>query len=409
MKQQLEDTQDLGRCILDHQDAIIDQWERLSREENPEACSEQRKELRNSLPQFLERLGETLSQGSTRVPRTFAVEHGIQRWRIGWDVASLARDFMVLRRVLVAHLRRNVDLDTDDVMAISAALDEAVSESVSAYVAHRELELNKKHEALERKNYELKRFAHMVAHEIRNPLGLITLATSSLKRLVGDEPKAAQQIERITEGRRQIIEVVDNLVKYASSVGGVEFEPDEVHLDRVYDEAVGHLKYFIESSGATVTRGPLPTVRGNAVALRSLLQNLIENALKYAGDGPPRIHVWAVQEPGGLGAAPGAEQARVDPTSNGHQPHTPPTTPTTTTTQSGSAWAISVRDEGIGISPEDQTLIFRFLARVNVNEHVHGTGVGLALCRRVAEQHGGTLTVESEPGKGSTFTLRLPA
>ncbi len=398
MKQQLEDTQDLGRCILDHRDAIIEAWERQSRAENPEASNEQRRQLRNSLPQFLERLGETLSQGAVRVPRTFAIEHGIQRWRIGWDVTSLTRDFMVLRRVLVAHLRHTVELDTDDVMTVSAALDEAVSESVSAYVQHRELELNRKNEALERKNYELKRFAHMVAHEIRNPMGLITLATSSLKRLVGDEPKAAQQIERITEGRHQIIEVVENLVRYASSVGGVEFEPQDVDLNELYDDAVDHLKYLIEASGASVTRGELPTVRGNAVALRSLLQNLIENALKYAGDEPPRIHVSAQKEPGGLGAVAESD-------SHGAPINSPTNHPTS---DSGSAWAISVRDEGIGISPEDQKLIFRFLSRVNVKAHVPGTGVGLALCRRVAEQHGGTITVESEPGKGSTFTLRLP-
>ena len=382
MSDQAEQTRDIGRYILVHVDDILKDWERVSREEHPEASDEQRQKLRNSLPEFLERFGEALAGGSNRVPRSFAIEHGIQRWEIGWDVSSLARDFMILRRVLARHLVLSVGLDMDDMLSISASLDEAVAESVSAYVANRELELNKKNESLERKNYELKRFAHMVAHEIRNPLGLITLAASSLKRRMADQPDANEQFELIAEGRKLIIEVVDNLVHYASGVGGSDQKVEPVDLGEVFQDATDHLKYLIKGTGAEVTSGELPTVLGNAVALRSVFQNLIENALKYAGDQPPRVHVSAALEPQPQAGREGDAQ--------------------------GSFWAIAFRDEGIGISPEDQKHIFRFLSRVNIKPEVHGTGVGLALCRRVAEQHGGTISVKSATGMGSTFTLRLP-
>lgn len=375
------ENQTIGRYIHDEREAILEDWEARSREEHPEANAEQRQSLRNSLPEFLERFGQALSSGDVKIPRTFAIEHGIQRWEIGWDIASLARDFMILRRVIVAHLRRSMDIDLDRALALAASLDEAVAESVNAYVASRELEHNKQNEMLERKNYELKRFAHMVSHEIRNPLGLITLAASALKRRTGEQGDLAEQYELIADGRQQIIEVIDNLAHYADSTDAAPGKVEKVELNALFEDAVDNLKYLIEASEGRVERADLPVVTGNSIALRAVFQNLIENALKYCGDEPPRIRVSARRE-------------RVDAGESG--------TPI-------AFLCIDFEDHGVGIAPKDQDHVFRFLARGDVKANVPGTGVGLALCRRVAEQHGGTLTVESTVGKGSTFTLRLPA
>lgn len=381
MTTDLIEVQHIGRYILEHRDAILEDWEATSREEHPEASDEQRQALRNSLPEFLQRFGQALSKGQNQVPRTFAIEHGIQRWDIGWDISSLARDFMILRRVLVRRLRHVMDIDFDRVLSISASLDEAVAASVNAYVANRELELNKQNETLERKNYELKRFAHMVAHEIRNPLGLITLAAGTLKRRTGEAGDLAEQYELISDGRQQIVDVIDNLLHYAASTDATPAKVESVSLNEVFEDAVDNLKYLIESSQGTVTRGDLPQVTGNVVALRSVFQNLIENALKYHGDHPPRVHVSARAE-------------------------------TLNVNDNGSTIeyvSIDFQDHGIGIAPKDHEHVFRFLARGDVKANIPGTGVGLALCRRIAEQHGGTITLESSPGKGSTFTLRIPA
>ncbi|MFI4917775.1 MAG: ATP-binding protein [Phycisphaerales bacterium JB060] len=390
---------DLGRRILEQREAIIAEWEAQSLAEHPRASGTERQALRNALPEFLEQLGRALGQsqdeGDGQIPADFAMEHGVQRWKLGWDVAALARDFMILRRVLVEQLCGVADLGARDTVAIAATLDEAVIRSVSAYTEHSESRLKAQNEALARKNYELKRFAHMVAHEVRSPLSLATLAASSLQRRIDRLPQSAraqledagEQLSLITQARHEIIEVIENLVGFADSDGDTLEHEDNVQLAAVFDQAVGHLKYFIKSSGASITRGDLPAVRGNAVALRSVFQNLIENALKYAGDGPPRVRVTAEKEGAPKGGAGAGDQ-------NG-QPAQP-------------MWAIHFRDEGMGISEEDQQRIFGFLSRVNVKESIPGTGVGLALCKRVAEQHGGSMGVRSAPGRGSTFTLRLP-
>ena len=374
----------MGRCILEHRDAIIAEWEAQSRVEHPRAGEAERLALRNSLPEFLTALGRALSEGgSASIPPSFAVEHGMQRWRIGWDVAAVCRDFMILRRVLVKRMSQSVELSTDEVLAIAVALDEAVVQSVQAHATHRDHELHERIENLQRKNYELKRFAHMVAHEVRSPLGLVTLAANALQRRISSLPAdaraqlddAGEQLSLIGEARSQIVEIVETLVCFADGEGDSLILEDDVQLAEVFDHAVEHLKYFIESSDASITRGDLPAVRGNPVALRAVFQNLVENALKYCGDQAPRVRVTASEE----------------------------------TTESGQAyWAIAFRDDGIGIDDKDQDRIFRLLSRVNVQERIPGSGVGLALCRRVAEQHGGSMHVQSAPGLGSTFTLRLP-
>ncbi len=398
MTPRTDQAREIGRCILEQRDAIIADWEARSLAENPQASGTERDALRNSLPQFLEQLGRTLAEGDGRVPAGYAMEHGIQRWEIGWDVAALARDFMILRRVLVRRARSVVPIDTDDVLAIAATIDEATAGSVRAFTDHREFQLKQQNETLARQNYELKRFAHMVAHEVRSPLGLVTLATASVQRRIDGLPaqaraqleNAGEQLGLIAEARRQIVEVIDNLVGFADGDLAAFELAEGVQLAEVFDKAVGNLRYFIESSGASITRGDLPAVRGNAVALRAVFQNLIENALKYAGDEHPRISISAEKEPAEK------EPAGKVPAQNASD-------------ESGRAfWAIHFRDEGMGISDEDQRRIFHFLSRVNVQEGIPGSGVGLALCKRVAEQHGGSMAVQSDTGRGSTFTLRLP-
>ena len=361
---------EIGNYVASNIDSILAEWVKRSREEHPEASDEQRKELENSLPDFLTEFGESLSEGKAEIPKDHAIEHGLQRWEIGWNIESLARDFLILRRVIVNRLQHELKIDPDLAMAVAATMDEAVAVSIDAYVNNRELELEKRNEALNRKNYELKRFAHMVAHEVRNPLGLMSLAVSGLEQLYGNDQIAAPHFELVREGRQTIVDVIENLVQYADLELDQDISAQPVDLNSIFDEAVEHLQFLIEATSGNVQRDDLPTIIGDRVPLLSVFQNLIENALKYSGDKKPDVHVSAEEN---------------DDCVN-----------------------IRFRDKGIGIAEDDQAAIFRFLARANVDPDVQGTGVGLALCRRIAEQHAGTLTVESKPGKGSTFTLCLP-
>jgi len=159
------------------------------------------------------------------------------------------------------------------------------------------------------------------------------------------------------------------LLHYAA-VGAEDSEEDSVDLSRVLSTTLNMLDRRIHDTGAAVTADTLPTVPGNCRKLQQLFLNLIENSIKYRGDQQPRIHVAVRDE--------------------------------------GDHWGFSVADNGIGISPERAESVFQFLTRAHAELGIPGTGIGLALCKRIVEQHGGRLRVESEPGRGSTFFWTWP-
>jgi signal transduction histidine kinase len=144
-----------------------------------------------------------------------------------------------------------------------------------------------------------------------------------------------------------------------------------VNLEAVLSQAVADLQAPIAETAAAITHGPLPTVPGHECQLRRVLQNLIGNALKYSGGRPPEVHVAAQRE-------------------DGH-------------------WLLSVCDRGVGIPPEQHERIFQIFQRGQASDAVPGKGIGLAVCRRLVERHGGRIWVESQPKSGSTFYFTLPA
>ena len=150
---------------------------------------------------------------------------------------------------------------------------------------------------------------------------------------------------------------------------GYPFEP--VELGALVDAVLDDLRLRIDETDADVTVGELPTVRGDGNQLRALLQNLVDNALEYSGDDPPNVSVTA--------------------------------------NRAGEMWRISVSDEGIGIDVDEQQRIFEVFERLHTQDEHAGTGIGLALCERIVERHGGDIWVESIPGEGSTFSVTLPA
>jgi chemotaxis family two-component system sensor kinase Cph1 len=139
----------------------------------------------------------------------------------------------------------------------------------------------------------------------------------------------------------------------------------------VLDQALRNLQAGIEAAHATVTHDPLPTLSVDATQMMQLFQNLVGNALKFHGEPPPRVHVGARQEEG--------------------------------------RWVFSVRDNGIGIEPQYHERIFQIFQRLHTRKHYPGTGIGLAICKRIVERHGGTIWVESQPGQGCTFYFSIPA
>ncbi|AGB32421.1 PAS sensor protein [Natrinema pellirubrum DSM 15624] len=225
---------------------------------------------------------------------------------------------------------------------------------------------------LEESNERLEQFAYAASHDLQEPLRMISSYLRLLEGRYADDLDADGQefIDYAVDGAERLSEMINGLLEYSRiETRGDPLEP--LSLADVVADVLEDLQFRIEEEDATVTVEPLPVVRGDAGQLRQVFQNLLTNALEYSGDEPPEIHVSAER--------------------------------------TGDRWAISVRDEGIGIDPEHQDRIFRVFQRLHSHEDHPGTGIGLALCHRIIERHGGQITVDSEPGEGATFTVTLPA
>ena len=225
---------------------------------------------------------------------------------------------------------------------------------------------------LARSNEELERFAFLASHDLQQPLRTVNGFLQLLELRHGAELKgrAREYVEYALRGTRQMSTLIEDLLTY-SRAGRSDRAPEPVALDRVWDAALEQLQATIEECNATVTRGDLPTVAGDPGQMTQLFANLIGNGVKYRGDAPPEVHAEARRVAGG--------------------------------------WEVAVRDNGIGIDPKDHDKIFGMFRRLHGDERFEGTGLGLALVKRIVENAGGSIRVESAVGEGSTFLITLPA
>lgn len=253
-----------------------------------------------------------------------------------------------------------------------------ISEDITARKAAEE-ELNRLVVELKRSNSELELFASIASHDLQEPLRKVKMFGDRLKVAVGDTltEDALDCIARMDGAAARMQELISGLLAYSRvTTRGQPFEP--VDLTDVVRDVIADLEVRMLQSRGTVTVGDLPVVRGDTTQLRQLFQNLVGNALKFHSPGtPPRVVVSARP----LEAAKG-------------QP---------------AGWEISVADEGIGLNMAEVPAIFEPFQRLVGRDRYEGTGMGLAICRRIAERHGSAVTCESAPGKGATFRVRLPA
>jgi PAS domain S-box-containing protein len=224
---------------------------------------------------------------------------------------------------------------------------------------------------LARSNAELEQFAYVASHDLQEPLRMVASYTQLLARRYGDrlDEDAAEFIGFAVDGVTRMQALINDLLAY-SRVGRRDTTLDPVDLSAVLDRVLITLGPAIEEAGATVTRDPLPAVLGDALQLSQLLQNLIANALKFRGADPPRVHVGAVE--------------------------------------SDEEWEVRVADNGIGIDPEFVDRIFDIFQRLHSRGEYPGTGIGLAICKKIIERHGGRIWVDSRAGEGATFHFTLP-
>ncbi|WP_290819076.1 ATP-binding protein [Halovivax sp.] len=225
---------------------------------------------------------------------------------------------------------------------------------------------------LEESNERLQQFAYVASHDLQEPLRMVTSYMQLLERRYSDEldEDAEAFIEFAVDGAERMQAMIDGLLAYSRvETRGRSF--GSVDLEAVLDDVLTDLGIRIDETGAEITTEPLPTVSGDASQLRQLFQNLLENALQYSGEQEPRVSISA--------------------------------------TRDEDEWIISVSDEGIGIDQEDADRVFEVFQRLHSHEEYEGTGIGLALCKRIVDRHGGEIWIDSIPDEGSTFSFTLPA
>jgi PAS domain S-box-containing protein len=248
-------------------------------------------------------------------------------------------------------------------------------ERLEALVAERTREL-------QRSNEDLQQFAHVASHDLKEPVRKVITFQNLLKDELGENisEKAQSYLQKIEASSSRMYSMIDGVLAY-STLGATGLTPEPVDLNEVLKNIVTDLEVPIVQKRAIVRYGALPVVKGSPVLLYQLFYNLIANSLKFARpDVQPIIHIHT---DAGAGAA-----ERKEGQQNQHQ--------------------IVVEDNGIGFHAEDAHRIFQTFTRLNAKDKYEGTGLGLSLCKKIAERHGGTIQAEGVPGVGARFILRLP-
>ena len=256
-------------------------------------------------------------------------------------------------------------LESAEGILVTAAIRDITMRKVA------EAHLLYKVEELNRSNEELGQFAYIASHDLQEPLRMVASYTQLLaRRYKGKlDSDADEFITFAVDGANRMQRLIQDLLAY-SRVGTKGKELLQTSSEDALERSLLNLRAAIADSGALVTHDPLPSVLADEMQLVQLFQNLVGNAIKYQRAGTPKIHISASK--------------------NG-----------------GTKWTFSVRDNGLGIDPQYFERIFVMFQRLHKREEFAGTGIGLAICKKIVERHGGTISVESQPGQGSNFLFAL--
>ncbi len=227
-------------------------------------------------------------------------------------------------------------------------------------------------EELAAANAELRQFAWVASHDLKEPLRVVASYVTLLSRCYEGKlsPEADEYLGYVKEGVLRMNSLLEGLLSL-TGISQEEVRSRPVELNRVFESVTQSLEVLIRENQAEVTRDELPLVKADPAQIGQVLQNLIANAIKFKRrDEPPRVHVGAIRRDG--------------------------------------EWVLNVRDNGIGIKPQYTDRIFGVFQRLHSLDEYPGAGVGLAICKKIVDKHGGRIWVDSEPGAGSTFFFQLP-
>lgn len=235
-----------------------------------------------------------------------------------------------------------------------------------------EQEIRSKVEALARSNQELEQFAYIASHDLSEPLRTVASYAQLLERRYSHQfdKDARDFMAYIVGGVQRMKALMDGLLLY-SRAGRPDVALHPIQLDQALDHALTKLALAVQNSNAVVEREPLPSILGDTTGMTQVFENLIGNALSFQAEGKvPHVKVSARDE--------------------------------------GAAWVVEVQDDGIGIEARYFPRIFMIFQNLHSRDRSRGAGIGLAICKKVVERHGGRMSVSSEPGRGTTFAVHLP-
>ena len=258
---------------------------------------------------------------------------------------------------------------------LAEAQIQKLNEELTARVQQGEVanqQLSRTLEELARSNQELEEFAYVASHDLQEPLRKIANFSEMLaKKYQGHlDERADRYFSYVSDGAKRMQVLINDLLVY-SRVTKADFRLTPVNLEDILKESLNDMQTLMQEKHVHLSHAALPTLKVNPHQIGRLFQNLISNAIKFQADGVPRIQISARQDAG--------------------------------------EWVVSVRDNGIGFDPRHADQIFKVFNRLHTKEAYPGTGIGLAICKKIVERHGGRIWAESEPGRGSTFSFTIPA
>jgi PAS domain S-box-containing protein len=258
-------------------------------------------------------------------------------------------------------------------------------QALSRLVNDRTIEVQNANKELQRSNEDLQQFAHVASHDLKEPVRKVMMFSNRLKEEFATSlpEKAIAYLEKMNAACRRMYAMIDGVLRY-SSLNAVSIETELVNLNEIIASVQTDLEVIMTEKNAQINFTSLPTIEGSEILLHQLFYNLVNNSLKFSKIGvPPEITIKAKLE------AAQSSTNEISPTSRNW-------------------WKISLSDNGIGFSNDDVNKIFETFSRLHGKNEYEGTGLGLSLCKRIVERHGGLLTAEAVEGNGATFYIRLP-
>lgn len=301
-----------------------------------------------------------------RLHAVFLKHLQMEQWNTIIIVPLIADDQLIALLTIASHLQRPISPQMENIV-----LEMGYMFSKALYRVLQMHHLQERLKSFEMKNKKLTQFAHVASHDLQEPLRTVEAYMTLLARRYGSDlpPGAMEFVTYAQEGANRMKVLIDDLLRF-SQIDNELGRREQVDCTEAVQSAVSNLCLAIEERGATLHFGPLPTLCGHRTQIVLLFQNLISNALKYCSERQPLIEIRCVSK--------------------------------------GVQWEFCVEDNGIGIELSRQREIFELLRRLHSHEQIPGSGVGLAICKKIVEQHNGRIWLTSIPNQGSSFFFTIP-